>query len=166
MPMMKLNLYWCHRASMMFSAAGFDPDRLYLVEGEPGTGKTTLALQFLLEGTRSGERGLYVTLSESEKELRLVATRHGWSLWANCRYSSLFPPRLVARSRAGVRTLFHPAEMELSETSKLIFDRVNVARAGPESWLTASRKCGSLAQNPLRYRRLILRLEAFLRGAQ
>jgi circadian clock protein KaiC len=59
---------------------GLDPDRLYLVEGEPGTGKTTLALQYLLEGARRGERGLYVTLSESEQELRLVATRHGWSL--------------------------------------------------------------------------------------
>lgn len=58
----------------------FDPDRLYLVEGEPGTGKTTLALQYLLEGARRGERGLYVTLSESEQELPLVATRHGWSL--------------------------------------------------------------------------------------
>ena len=59
---------------------GFDPDRLYLVEGEPGTGKTTLGLQYLLEGARRGEKGLYVTLSESEKELRLVAARHGWSL--------------------------------------------------------------------------------------
>ena len=59
---------------------GLDPDRLYLVEGEPGTGKTTLALQFLLNGVSRGEKGLYVTLSESERELRVVARRHGWSL--------------------------------------------------------------------------------------
>src|SRR3984893_2911208 len=59
---------------------GVDAERLYLVEGEPGTGKTTLGLQFLLEGARRGEKGLYVTLSESERELRLVAKRHGFSL--------------------------------------------------------------------------------------
>ena len=52
------------------------PDRLYLIEGTPGTGKTTLALQFLLEGSKKGETGLYVTLSESEKELGVVAARH------------------------------------------------------------------------------------------
>ena len=59
---------------------GFDPDRMYLVEGTPGSGKTTLALQFLLDGVKRGEKVLYITLSESESELRLVATRHGWSL--------------------------------------------------------------------------------------
>src|ERR1700750_251039 len=59
---------------------GLDPDRLYLIEGEPGTGKTTIALQYLLEGARRGEKGLYVTLSESKTELSLVAQRHGWSI--------------------------------------------------------------------------------------
>ena len=59
---------------------GLDGDRLYLLEGRPGTGKTTLALQFLLEGVRQGETTLYVSLSETERELRLVARRHGWSL--------------------------------------------------------------------------------------
>ena len=66
---------------------GLDPNRLYLIEGTPGSGKTTLALQFLLEGIKRGERVLYITLSESESELRLVATRHGWSLGAS-RFSS------------------------------------------------------------------------------
>ena len=59
---------------------GLPANRLYLVEGMPGTGKTTLALQFLLEGSRSGERGLYVTLSETKEELLQVAESHGWSL--------------------------------------------------------------------------------------
>src|SRR3569623_1760528 len=59
---------------------GLDPNRLYLYEGRPGTGTTTIALQFLLEGARRGERVLYVTLSETAKELRLVAKRHGWTL--------------------------------------------------------------------------------------
>src|SRR4030081_940850 len=59
---------------------GFDRERVYLYEGRPGTGKTTLALQFLLEGVRNGETVLYVSLSESERELRLVARRHGWTL--------------------------------------------------------------------------------------
>lgn len=59
---------------------GFTPDRLYLVEGVPGTGKTTLALQFLLEGSAKGETGLYVTLSETKRELEGVAESHGWSL--------------------------------------------------------------------------------------
>ena len=59
---------------------GFDADRVYLIEGRPGTGKTTLALQFLLEGVRQGEPCLYVTLSESERELRSVVSRHGWTL--------------------------------------------------------------------------------------
>src|SRR4051794_35048871 len=59
---------------------GFPENRIYLVEGEPGTGKTTLALQFLLEGARAGEAGLYVTLSETKEELEAVAASHGWSL--------------------------------------------------------------------------------------
>jgi circadian clock protein KaiC len=77
---------------------GLDPDRLYLVEGEPGTGKTTLALQFLLEGARHGERGLYVTLSESEDELRLVAKRHRWSL-DDISVFELVPPEAALAGR-------------------------------------------------------------------
>src|SRR6478672_1844523 len=72
---------------------GFDADRVYLIEGRPGTGKTTLALQFLLEGVRLGERCLYVTLSESERELRGVVMRHGWSL-AGIDVFELMPPEV------------------------------------------------------------------------
>src|ERR1700743_48318 len=59
---------------------GMDSNRMYLYEGRPGTGKTTIALQFLLESVRKGERVLYITLSETQRELTLVSQRHGWSL--------------------------------------------------------------------------------------
>jgi circadian clock protein KaiC len=117
---------------------GLDPDCLYLIEGEPGTGKTTLALQFLLDGARQGQKGLYVTLSESERELRLVGCRHGWSL-DDLSIFELVPPEATLDPEKEL-TLFHPSELELGETSKLIFDRVN--QIGPRGWCsTASRSC-------------------------
>ena len=134
---------------------------MYLVEGEPGTGKTTLALQFLLEGARQGERGLYVTLSESERELRLVAKRHGWTL-NDISIFELVPPEAALDPEKEL-TLFHPAELELSETSKMIFDRVtglNPTRVVFDS-LSEMRL---LAQNSLRYRRQILALKHFFGG--
>src|SRR5690348_2492957 len=140
---------------------GLDAERLYLVEGEPGTGKTTLALQFLLEGARRGERGLYVTLSESERELRLVAKRHGWTL-DDISVFELVPPEAALDPEKEL-TLFHPAELELSETSKMIFDRVteiNPTRVVFDS-LSEMRL---LAQNSLRYRRQILALKHFFAG--
>src|SRR5436305_11306589 len=93
---------------------GLDPNRMYLLEGSPGTGKTTVALQFLLEGARNGEKSLYVTLSESESELRVVAQRHGWSL-DRLSIFELIPPEATADEDREL-TLFHPAELELSET--------------------------------------------------
>lgn len=135
---------------------GLDPERLYLIEGEPGTGKTTLALQFLLEGARRGEKGLYVTLSESERELRLVAKRHGWSL-NDISIFELVPPEPALDPEQAL-TLFHPAELELSETSKLIFDRV--AEVEPTRVVFDSlSEMRLLAQNSLRYRRQILALK-------
>jgi circadian clock protein KaiC len=101
---------------------GLDPERVYLIEGRPGTGKTTLALQFLLEGVRRGERCLYVTLSESESELRAVVGRHGWTL-DGIDVFELVPPEASLDPDQEL-TLFHPAEMELSETTKHILDRV------------------------------------------
>src|SRR5947209_6063725 len=95
---------------------GLDPQRLYLIEGEPGAGKTTIALQFLLEGVRQGEKGLYVTLSETHSELSAVAERHGWSIDALSVFE-LVPPEVTLDPDREL-TLFHPSELELSETSK------------------------------------------------
>jgi circadian clock protein KaiC len=140
---------------------GLDPDRLYLVEGEPGTGKTTLALQFLLEGARRGETGLYVTLSESERELRLVAKRHGWSL-GDISVFELVPPEAALDPEKEL-TLFHPAELELSETSKMILDRVTEVEPTRVVFDSLS-EMRLLAQNSLRYRRQILALKHFFAG--
>src|SRR3569832_992515 len=86
---------------------GFDSGRLYLYEGKPGTGKTTIALQFLLEGVRQGERVLYVTLSETERELRLVAHRHGWSM-RGIDVFELVPPESTL-DPSNELTVFHPS---------------------------------------------------------
>src|SRR3954449_2461471 len=140
---------------------GFDADRVYLIEGRPGTGKTTLALQFLLEGVRRGEPSLHVTLSESERELRSVVTRHGWTL-TGIDVFELMPPE-VGLDPDQELTLFHPAEMELSETTKKILDRV--AAINPTRIVFDSlSEMRLLSQNSLRYRRQILALKNFFAG--
>jgi len=142
---------------------GFDFNRMYLYEGRPGTGKTTLALEFLLEGARRGERVLYITLSETRQELRLVAKRHGWSLDGVDIFELVPPETTLDRDRE--LTVLHPAEMELSETTQLVFDRVhelNPARVVFDS-LSEMRL---LAQNPLRYRRQVLALKHFFSSRQ
>jgi circadian clock protein KaiC len=136
---------------------GITEDRLYLVEGTPGTGKTTLALQFLLEGARRGEKGLYVTLSETAPELRAVAKTHGWSL------DPLDVFELVPE--AGLdpeleQTLLHPSEVELGETVRGVMERVEAVRPR-RVVLDSLSELRLLAQNPLRYRRQILALKHF-----
>jgi circadian clock protein KaiC len=140
---------------------GVDTDRIYLIEGRPGTGKTTMALQFLLEGMHRGEKGLYVTLSESERELRVVAARHGWSL-DEISIFELVPPE-ASLDPEREQTLFHPAEMELGETVKLIFERVAEISPVRVAFDSLS-EMRLLAQNPLRYRRQILALKHFFAG--
>jgi circadian clock protein KaiC len=137
---------------------GFDANRMYLYEGRPGTGKTTIALQFLLRGVRDGERVLYISLSETKRELELVAKRHGWSL-AGVDIFELVPPETTLDPDREL-TVFHPAEVELSETTKLVFkqvDRINPTRVVLDS-LSELRL---LAQSPLRYRRQVLALKHF-----
>ena len=140
---------------------GFDGDRLYLCEGRPGAGKTTLALQFLLAGVRLGEHVLYISLSETERELRVVAARHGWSL-DGIEVFELVPPEASLDPNREL-TVFHPAEMELNETTQLVFDRV-AARNPTRIVLDSLSELRLLAQNPLRYRRQILALKHFFAG--
>jgi circadian clock protein KaiC len=137
---------------------GLDPSRLYLIEGRPGTGKTTIALQFLLEGAAKGEKVLYITLSETARELQVVARRHGWSL-DGVDVFELVPPETTLDPEREL-TVFHPAEVELGETTKLIFDRVeqlNPTRVVIDS-LSELRL---LAQSALRYRRQVLAVKHF-----
>src|SRR6201994_2715227 len=137
---------------------GFDANRMYLYEGKPGTGKTTIALQFLLKGADAGERVLYITLSETKRELSVVASRHGWSM-KGVDIFELVPPETSLDPDREL-TVFHPAEVELSETTNLIFkevERINPTRVVFDS-LSELRL---LAQNPLRYRRQVLALKHF-----
>ena len=137
---------------------GLDANRLYLYEGRPGTGKTTIALEFLLQGVRNGERVLYITLSETKRELTLVAKRHGWSL-DGVDIFELVPPETTLDPEREI-TVFHPAEMELSETTKLIFERVEALNP-TRIVLDSLSELRLLAQSPLRYRRQVLALKHF-----
>jgi circadian clock protein KaiC len=142
---------------------GLTRDRVYLVEGVPGSGKTTLALQFLLEGVRQREPVLYVTLSETESELAAVAASHGWSL-EGVTVRELMPGE-AALDPEEQYTMFHPSEVELTETTKELLtdvERIKAARVVLDS-LSELRL---LAGNPLRYRRQILALKQFFSGRQ
>ena len=142
---------------------GFPAHRIYLVEGEPGTGKTTLALQFLREGARLGEPSLYITLSETTEELQAVARSHGWVLDGFEIFEAVAPVHSLKPD--GQYTIFHPAEIELGETMNAIlkeFERVKPARVVIDS-LSEMRL---LAGEPLRFRRQILAMKQYLAGQQ
>lgn len=142
---------------------GFDRDRMYLYEGRPGTGKTTIALEFLLAGAALGEKVLYITLSETEQELTLVAKRHGWSL-AGVDVFELVPPESTLDPNREL-TVLNPAELELSETTNLIMNKV--ADLSPSRVVIDSlSELRLLAQSPLRYRRQVLALKHFFASRQ
>lgn len=137
---------------------GFTPQRLYLIEGVPGSGKTTLALQFLMEGARRNEPVLYVTLSESEEEIQEVAASHGWTL-DGITIREIIPSEQSLSSDEQY-TMFHPSEVELSETTKIIL--ADVERIKPRRVVFDSlSEFRLLSSSALRFRRQILALKQF-----
>lgn len=137
---------------------GFARRRLFLVEGVPGSGKTTLALQFLITGAQAGEPVLYVTLSETEEELRAVSQAHDWNLdGIDIRELTSSPSALDGDE---LNTMFHPSEVELVSTMKPILAEVDRLRPTRVVFDSLS-ELRLLAGSPLRYRRQILALKQF-----
>ena len=136
---------------------GLTPQRVYLVEGSPGAGKTTLGLQFLLDGAAKQEQGLYITLSETADELRAVAESHGWNIDALSIFELAGDTELDPDAEQSV---FHPSEVELGETTRNVMSRVDGIKPVRVVFDSLS-EMRLLAQNPLRYRRQILALKQF-----
>lgn len=137
---------------------GIPANRFYLIQGDPGVGKTTLALQFLLEGARKGEKGLYITLSETKDELEAVADSHGWDLEVlEIIELSAVEDQIINDAQ---NTLFHPVEVELTQTVDLLLkevERINPTRVVFDS-LSEIRL---LSQDSLRYRRQMLSFKQY-----
>ncbi len=140
---------------------GLARNHLYLIEGDPGTGKTTIAMQFLMEGVRRGQNGLYVTLSESKVELLEIAESHGWAL-DGIDVFELAPDEKQLKPEAQY-TVFNPSEIELADTTNAVLsevDRLQPARVVFDS-LSELRL---LARDSLRYRRQILGMKQYFSG--
>jgi circadian clock protein KaiC len=139
-------------------SGGIPRGNLYLLQGLPGTGKTTLAMQFLLEGARGGEKVMYVTFSETKSELELVADSHGWDL------KGIEILELSALSKvigaSSQTTLFHPSEVELSKTITLLLNKITDAQAVRVVFDSVS-ELRLLAGSSLRYRRQMLAFKEF-----
>jgi len=140
-------------------SGGFSRGHLFLIEGAPGTGKTTVALQFLIEGAQAGEKCLYITLSETESELRVGAASHGWTLDERIEVFELLPPESLLDSEQQ-QSLLYSSDLELGETTKQIFEAVDRARPS-RVVLDSLSEIRLLAQSSLRYRRQILAIKHY-----
>jgi len=142
---------------------GLARGRLYLLEGMPGTGKTTIATQYLMAGAAAGERALYITLSETEDELRAGAKSHGWSL-ENIDIFELVPPESLLDDDQQ-QSLLYSSDLELGETTRRIFEAFE--RVKPQRVVLDSlSEIRLLAQSSLRYRRQILALKHYFSRSQ
>jgi circadian clock protein KaiC len=140
---------------------GLSRGRLFLVEGVPGSGKTTLAMQFLMDGARRGEPVLYITLSETREELEAVAKAHGWDL-TGITIRELLPDQGSLEADEQY-TMYHPSEVELAATTRVIIE--DVGRLKPTRVVFDSlSELRLVAGNPLRYRRQILALKQYFAG--
>ena len=138
---------------------GLARKRLHLLEGSPGTGKTTIALQFLIAGAEVGETGIYVSLAETEPELRAGARSHGWTLSKKIEVFELVPPE-SALDQEQQQSLLYSSDLELGETTKRIFEAIE--RLKPQRVVIDSlSEIRLLAQSSLRYRRQILALKHY-----
>ena len=138
---------------------GYARNRLHLLEGSPGSGKTTIALQFLLAGAAEGEIGMYVSLAETAAELRDGARSHGWTLGPNIEIFELVPPESVLDPDQH-QSLLYSSDLELGETTERIFEAI--ARLKPKRVVIDSlSEIRLLAQSSLRYRRQILALKHY-----
>lgn len=137
---------------------GLTKERLYLLEGDPGAGKTTMAIQFLIEGAKQGEKVLYITLSENEVELRAVAQAHGFSLEGVTIHEVIQEANLL--DPAEQYTALHPSEVELGETNNLILEMIEQMNP-TRVVLDSLSELQLLSGNPLRYRRHVLGLKQY-----
>jgi len=143
------------------TVGGLARGRLFLLEGSPVTGKTTIATQFLMAGVAAEERALYITLSETEDEFRAGARSHGWSL-EGIDIFELVPPESLLDDQQQ-QSLLYSSDLELGETTRRIFDAFEKIK--PERVVLDSlSEIRLLAQSSLRYRRQIPRPQALFRA--
>jgi circadian clock protein KaiC len=140
------------------TGGGLTRGRLFLLEGSPGTGKTTIATQFLMAGAAAGERSLYITLSETEEELRIGAASHGWGL-EGIEIFELVPPESLLDDDQQ-QSLLYSSDLELGETTKRIFQAFEKVKP-QRVVLDSLSEIRLLAQSSLRYRRQILALKHY-----